>query len=258
MSRNFKYKSFSGIAGRRALAASTRNKARLAQVMRLRTAVTGRYPVGLPAFRGFRPVGLRRVGEKKVVDIGASTYQVNLGGSFTLLNGTQLGSDYTNRIGRKIYMKSLYIRGFVAPELAINIPTGVISLGQQARMIIFIDNQPNGATPAVTDLLVSASPASQLNLNNRDRFAVLRDETFEFSPMTTTNTPAFTAVSGELVKSVNKYLKINKETIYNAGNAGAIGDINSGALYMFWIGSFAGPGSDINAVVSTRLRFVDP
>jgi len=45
---------------------------------------------------------------------------------------------------------------------------------------------------------------------------------------------AFARASGAgVIKKVKCYKKLNVETIYNAGNAGTIADINSGALYVF-------------------------
>jgi len=70
---------------------------------------------------------------------------------------------------------------------------------------------------------------------------------------------AFARASGAgVIKKVKCYKKLNVETIYNAGNAGTIADINSGALYVFWIGTQAGAASDANFIGSIRGRFIDP
>lgn len=256
--RVFKPTSFGGIAKLRALQQSRIAAARFNALGRLRVRVAGRRPMGLPAFRGFRGVGQRRAAEKKVIDIANAVYQVNTTGSFTLLNGCVQGTDYTNRIGRKIVVKSVYIRGAVYVEPAVT-PAVATAPAQQARMILFLDLQPNGAAPAATDLLTAANPYSMLNLNNRDRFRILRDEVFVFDPYfnVTTATQAQAAVTNTY-KEVNCYKKLNLESIYNAGNAGTIGDIQSGALYMFWIGSVPAGAADSNANVSTRVRFLDP
>lgn len=239
-----------GVALRRA--AATRASA----LSRFRVVTAGRLARGLPATRGFRPLGLRSTGEKKVIDNAVATYQINTGGSFTLLNGCIQGSDYSNRIGRKILNASIYIRGIVHPE----VPAGAAtSLTQLARMIVFVDMQPNGAAPAVTDLLNSANSSSQLNLNNRDRFKILRDETYSLGATTWAAGPALVAAQSPTVADVNVFKKLSVETIFNAGNAGTIADMNSGAIYMFWIGNQpAGAGTDGSAIVSTRIRFLDP
>lgn len=258
MSRRVPWRpTFSSTAGRRSMALASSAAKRGAKIRALRAVISGRRPLGLPAFRGYRPVGLRRAGEKKLIDIAVATYQVHTTGSFTLLNGCIQGSDYNNRIGRKIFLKSLYIRGYVAPQIALSSPIGAdATTAQQVRMIIFLDNQPNGATPVVTDLLNTATPSSQLNLNNRDRFKILNDEVFVLNPISTA-AATFSGL-GEVIKEVNIYRRMGVEAIYNAGNAGTVGDINSGALYMFWIGSNATGTNDANAIVSARVRFLDP
>lgn len=196
--------------------------------------------------------------EKKVNDINTATYQVNTTGVFTLLANPILGSDMNNRIGRKIILKSFYIRGRVLTEASTNITTTQQVSSQMARFIVFADLQPNGAAPAVTDLLVEALPSSQLNLNNRDRFVVYCDKHYVFDPFRQTFA-ANDSFGGQTnqVKLVKKFKRIRLESIYNATNGGTIADINSGALYMFWIGSIAAGTSDINAIVSTRVRYMD-
>lgn len=195
--------------------------------------------------------------ERKTFDIATTTYQVNTTGSFTLLSVPVPGTDYTNRIGRKITNKSIYIRGRIQLEWSLVVPSG--SPAQLARMIIFVDQQPNGAVPIVTDLLNNATPEAQLNLNNRDRFRVFCDKQWTFDPVysSAVATQSF-GMMNHTISGLKKYKKLNLETVFNAGTAGTIADINSGALYMFWLGSAAaGTMVDCNAIVSTRVRFDD-
>jgi len=208
------------------------------------------------ATRGYRfPMN----GENKTIDIAVGTVQANTTGTITLLNGCIQGTDFNQRIGRKILLKSVYIRGFVRSEASATMVLGAIA-SQQVRMILVVDTQPNGVVFAITDLLVSASPASQLNLNNRDRFMVICDKTWVLDPYALNNvaTTSFASMSNQ-IKPLKKFKKLNIETIFNAGNAGTIGDMNSGALYLVWIGTeAAAAGTDANAVLSTRVRFKDP
>lgn len=227
-----------------------RNKAKALQLQRLRGL--GSAPLATRGFRG----GYGNKGEKKFFDINTATYQANTTGSFTLLFIPVLGTDFNARIGRKTRAVSLYIRGRVSLEDAISLGAGNIA-GQMIRMIIFVDLQPNGAAPAVTDLLNEALPSSQLNANNRDRFLVLKDKQYTFDPILMNTTTPFAAFNTTSYP-VKCYKKINVETIFNATNGGTIADITSGAIYMFWIGSSAaGVNTDANAIVSTRVRYLD-
>lgn len=232
---------------------ASQQRARYAKTMA--TARGGSAPL---ATRGFGSMAYSSNREKKFFDIGVTAYQANTTGSFTLLHVPQVGADYNQRVGRKTIIKSIYIRGRAQLENAANVAT-TTTPAQQTRMIIFLDSQPNGAAPAVTDLLLSAEPAAQLNPNNRDRFKVIKDKMFIFDPLviSTTATQSF-AIANRTMHDIKCYKKLNIETVFNATNAGTIGDINTGALYMFWIGSVAaGANVDANAVVSTRVRFDD-
>lgn len=202
----------------------------------------------------YRKKGVKQ--ELKVSDITTAQYAVNTTGTFTLLHVPILGTDYTQRIGRKTVIKSLYIRGRVLIENAQVFTAAITCAAQQPRMILFWDMQPNGAAPAVTDLLNTADSTSHLNLNNRDRFRIIKDKTFVFDPMVIT---AATAVANwnRTISDIKCYKKLTGEVIFNGTNGGTIADINSGALYMFWIGNVPAGTNDSLAVLSTRIRFDD-
>jgi len=160
-------------------------------------------------------------GELKFVDVTASN-TLQTGGAFTapssttLLNGLVPGTTATTRIGRKVVLKSLYLRW----NLRLNTTT---TGGTPARVIIFYDKQANAAAPAVTDLLEANTFNSQNNLSNRDRFVVLCDVVTE--PV---------AVAGPFCVAGTIYKKLNLETMFNAGTAGTIADITSGSVYIMY------------------------
>lgn len=242
-----------------------------ARSFRITSSPYKRFKTGTPQKRYARPIRSNYVNlvaarpyrtnapELKVADIPVATYQVNTTGSFTLLAKPQIGSDFDARIGRKIMLNSFYIRGYVGSEASVtSVPVAAFT-AQQGRMIIFADMQPNGATPVVGDLLNTASPASHLNLNNRDRFKIICDKTFVVDPYiySTTATQAVASTSRQIFQ-IKKFKKIALEMVFNGTNGGTIADITSGALYMFWIGSNgAGTATDMNAVLGTRVRYSD-
>lgn len=213
-----------------------------------------RVPLGS---RGYR---FNRV-EKKVNDIAVANYNVNTTGTVTLLANPALGSDMNNRIGRKIQLRSVYIKGSIQVQQS---QTGIVSAAttvgtQLCRMIILADLQPNGAAPAITDILNTASPASHLNLNFRDRFKIYCDKTWALGPFyfNTTATQSIGMVGSPQMIPIKKFKKINLESIYNATNGGTIADISTGALYMVWIGSTASGADDAIATLGTRVRYDD-
>lgn len=211
----------------------------------------------VPATRGYR---LNRF-ERKVADIAPGVVAVNKTGSFSLLACPVPGTDMTNRIGRKVLLKTVYIKGSIEPNWAANpLPTTVTIPSQEVRMILFVDYQPNGAAPATTDLLTHAESNAHLNLNNRDRFKVLADKVWELGPITavTTAQSAVLNACGNQIFKVKLFKRINVEMVFNAGSAGSIADVQTGALYMFWIGSTAASATfAASAGLASRVRFVD-
>lgn len=185
------------------------------------------------------------LGELKFVDTqptfgpaaGALTFQTP--GVSNLINGIVPGSSASQRIGRKVVLKSILIRytWALAPT-----STG----GSPLRILVVYDKQANAAAPGVTDILLANEFNSQNNLSNRDRFVTIFDHITE--PIAAGETYS---VSGTLFK------KLNLETMFNAGTAGTIGDITSGSMYI----TFAQNGNILTAspaaTTSIRVRYTD-
>jgi len=179
------------------------------------------------------------------VDGVTSATSIPLSNDFTtpgatfLLNGLVPGSLATQRIGRKVTIKSLYIRCTV--QLA---TTSV--RGGNIRMMVVYDKQANGAAPAVTDILVDDAFYSVNNLSNRDRFVTLVDHVFN---------PIGTATDYQ--QSVVIHKKLNLETMFNAGSAGTIGDITSGSIYILFAQSGTIGTGNPTATWTSRIRYTD-
>lgn len=189
--------------------------------------------------------------EKKSLDGNNANYVVNAAGTITLLNGCIAGSQMYNRTGRKIHLKSLQMRGAL-------FPAGNVTF-TDVRIIIFYDKQTNGAAPAVVDVINSVNQAGVasstvldgLNLNNRDRFQIIRDKHYTMGISTTL---AGSAQSDTSVYTVDDYIKLDCETVYNAGAAGTVGDITTGGLFMLLIGDTTGQYA---VDMGFRTRFTD-
>ena len=147
----------------RKLAAARIAVNRASTLLRARTA-SRLGPLGPGATRGFYGVWNKR-GRNELKSIDNSlivTAPITTAGSVTLLNGVATGTDYVNRIGRKVIMKSLLMRVNFYP---IGSTTNGI-LGENIRYMILVDSQPNGALPSVTDILNNAGPNEPINLSN--------------------------------------------------------------------------------------------
>jgi len=208
------------------------------------------------ASRGYTP----NTEELKVFDTVLSAYQMNTTGTITPVFIPQLGSDMNQRIGRKCVLKSVYLRGysFIQGAFSDPIASGVSAPVQLNRLMFVWDTQPNGAVPAMTDILTTSSSASQLNINNRDRFKILMDKQWIQGPFIY-NTGATVAVAeGQNVGTpLKKYKRLNLETIFGSTSTGAIADITSGALLVVTIGSLATSTNDSEARFTVRVRYSD-
>lgn len=179
--------------------------------------------------------------EKKFIDNSLSinpTAGANTFSAANVLNSLAEGASATTRIGRKIVMKSIYIR------YSWEISTGLD--GAPLRILVVYDKQPNAAAAAITAPLVSSAFNSLNNLSNRDRFVTLFDHITE--PV---DEGGPHAVGGVLYKS------INLEAMFNDVNGGTIADITTGSILLY----VAQQGSIItNAptfVCRARIRFTD-
>jgi len=184
-----------------------------------------------------------RRGELKYLDVNTDV-AFSETGSITLLNGCAPGTGASQRIGKKIVMKSINVR----LAIAANIPTGVVFQGT-VRMIIFFDKQTNAAAPLVTDVLEAATGLSNMRMDNRERFVVLSNQILPIDQS-----------GGNQSAFMKCYKKLNLPVIFNAGVAGTVADIQTGALYMLRICEQSGPttpGAVPVATLNTRIRFDD-
>lgn len=216
-----------------------------------------------------RGMGLR--GETKAVDVPQGNMNFAAGNNAaTMLNGTQEGAGFWNRIGRKIAMKSLQVTGNILPAAA-----GAPFSEELCRYIIFYDKQTNGVIPTWNQIVQNYDNAGGItntgydgvNLDNRDRFVILRDRKVSYPKTLATGVPAGppygtsqstigqdTGSDGGTI--VKEFIKLNNmETQYNAtANPATIAQINTGLLGIVFQGTV---GGQYLMQLTTRVRFTD-
>lgn len=181
--------------------------------------------------------------EKKNIDVSQSA-----GTSFpfgtstavvTLLNGIAQGVTALTRLGRRIHMKSLYIRYHVA--------MGPTSTGSSPlRLLVVYDKQPNAASPAAVDILTADNISSPNNLSNSRRFVTIFDDVIECI-----------GTGGPQADYQVLYKKLNLDVEFNTGSTGTISDITTGSLIMLtYTNGNIGVASPIGNIY-TRVRFTD-
>lgn len=182
------------------------------------------------------------------------------------LNLVTEGTSFYNRVGRRIRMKSVTITGSLARS-ANTVTTG----GEYLRVLLIYDRQPNGNFPGPTDVLLDygadgttgATSFSGMNMNNVERFAILRDKRIAVvsnDPTAGSNGATVASVTGTVDPSIYWHVKLKDLETHYKGNTTPqplIGDIATGALILMTIGDVANTGCAYELQWKSRLRFVD-
>lgn len=206
--------------------------------------------------RSFQPISL----ELKVNELLDSTLAVQpqKNGAGLLLNGVAQGTDYTNRLGRKVMWRSLLIR----MEIVAKTPASYnLAAGQMLRILIVLDKQSNGSQPASSDILADGGggivTTSLTNLQNRERFVIIVDKMVRF-PGQYYDGSRLTTVGGGIPPIVFKFFKkMMLPTVYN-GTGATYGNITTNSLWLFMITDYATAlATDLAATGSFRMRFTD-
>jgi len=181
-------------------------------------------------------------GELKFCDTTVSTAITFNSAAFStgqLLTAIAQGTDASNRIGRKVVLKSLLVR------YAIKLGS-TSTFGSPVRILVVYDKQANATAPAITDVLTVDDFFAPNNLANRDRFVTIFD-----------HITAPVSGGGDAQVADVLYKRINLETIYNSGTDALIGSISSGSIYIFaaQAGNLLTANGNINARI--RLRYTD-
>lgn len=151
----------------------------------------------------------------------------------------QEGSDIDNRIGRKVSVYKLAIRGYISQAIASD--QADILANTLIRLILFIDTQTNGVQAQGENLMASPGAATQAltfctfqNLQNLGRFRVLRDKvirpTIEVAGTDGANTNSIQSNPVHFKMTV----KFKKPIIvrFNATNGGTVGDIIDNSFHL--------------------------
>lgn len=191
---------------------------------------------------GWRGVPGRR-GELKYVDvISQSTFAE--AGNVLLLNGLVPGTGASQRVGKKVLIKTIQLRGAIG---AGNV--GATPFRGFCRVMWIYDKQSNAAAPTVANILENVTGSSYMNMDNRDRFVVLADKQY-----------AIDQSGGNESAQIKMYKKCNLTTIFNAGTAGTIADITSGSIYLLWICENANAADETTSPdfrLYSRIRYDD-
>jgi len=212
-----------------------------------------------------------RTGEKKGMDTaitiaGPVIATTNTNGDCIVLNLVQQGAGSWNRIGRKINLQSVRLRGQVR---WLNTASSNNWAGNTLRMVVVWDKQPSGAAIPAFDTVFgktaqdgteSTTFLDAVKYDNMDRFSILRDCVMNFTSQIVTN--PITGVAVQL-QTFDEFIKLgNREVVFLGQSAPmTIADISTGALYVYFRSAAA--DNDVNDIAIdslsfARVRYVDP
>lgn len=191
-----------------------------------------------------RGQGSRSTVETGYVDLASANYALDTTGSITLLNTVPQGVAISQRVGKRIALKSLQCHG--------NFTTNAASTITDVTMLIVYDKRPSGNLPAITDILVASTSEAFNNDVNASRFRILKRVDLT---MVGSAANQYTAKSAE---ANDWFLSLHGlPQVFKAAGTGAIGDIEEGAIYQVTVG-----GTNAGTLAATvgsafRVRYND-
>lgn len=218
---------------------------------------------------------LRRVyeTEKKGLDTVLTQSSIvsttNTNDNAVVLNLIRTGNGSWNRIGKRVHLRSVRLRGQATYSAAPYATTGDLR-DSLLRMVVVWDKQPSSGSIPTWDTIFgitaqdgteSSTIWASVRYDNVDRFSILKDSVIRG------NVDLFNAAGGTTDAQViryhfDEYLKLaGKDCIYSGQSTPmTIADISSGALYVYFRASESQAGSatwSIGSDSSARLRYTD-
>lgn len=207
-------------------------------------------PSPSPRGRSFARAGLRP--EPKTVDtsIGGMVFDNNsaVASTMKLLNTIPTGTSATSRVGKRVALKAIAIRGNIAAASATTM--------EKCTMLLVYIRTPNQATtlPAWTEILKGQTSYDLTNRDNASKFKILRRWDYEIIGNATTPSTGMEEQYFEYFVP----LRGLPSTWTNASTAGTIGEFEEGALILCTVGDAAnGATTTCTCSGNTRLYFTD-
>lgn len=167
-------------------------------------------------------------------------------GSIHHLNIIAQGTSTSERVGKRIKLKSFQIRG--------EVQSGSTTKFTRGSWFLVYDKRPRGVLPIITDIIDAANANAMAKDINTGRFRILKRKNYAFAGP---GDGAAGLQSAKSVYAVDAYVDLKlKPTIYMADGVGTIADTEQGALYIVFVGNHSGSaGANFDGQV--RLRYVD-
>lgn len=177
-------------------------------------------------------VAANRVDPSSTIDLGSAAVATPL-----CLFAPTVGSGLNQRIGRKVYMHKLKIRGYFS--ISSQSAQSTADSASTIRMLVLMDKQTNGAQYTASSVLNSSTTTTGIwayqNPNGFGRFTILKDKMFNFSNINMTGSPT----AGDVIQTgmnipfkFNFNFKTPIQVNFNATNGGTVADIIDNSLHI--------------------------
>ena len=160
--------------------------------------------------------------EDKFHDVSWTSANISNTGAITLdsLLKIAAGTGESQRVGREIVVQCIEMNMHCSMA-----SQGDMTSTDQLRVLVYVDNNANGATATVTDILESTSWLAFYNRANDERFDILLDEFITFNPRAaagdgTTNASHTTSI-------LQRYKLNTQLKVLYSGTAGLLTEIAS-------------------------------
>lgn len=187
--------------------------------------------------------------ELKHFDVSGQSINVVSTGIFgtVAINPVVTGTTATTRIGDRITIKRIQVRFSISPA-------GTTDDGDIFRVIVLLDKQPNGANPAVLDVLQTADEQAYPANKTMKRMTFLMDRYIAWNvegPTIGADPPVAFLVK----RSAHTFSKnVNIEVEYILPSTATIAAISTNALHMFAISN---QSADSIILWTSRISYVD-
>lgn len=179
----------------------------------------------------------------------------------TLLMNLACGTAANERIGRKVVLKTVQIKGQISYIPALTVPPGSNNAGcATAYMFLIWDKQFNATLPTMGEIFSGGLSAgipqrNFMNIDRGSRFVVIRKWVWNFQA----GAGGWDQLNNVFLwngehKSMEDYIKCNIPIVFG-GTTGAISEMNESALYLV-CGTDSG-NDEVYFDGRARVRFID-
>lgn len=211
---------------------------------------------GLSAYRFRQRRGAIRP-EMKYHDV-AWNQAFYTGSYLNCINMIAQGTGASQRIGRRITIKSIRIRGTVSILAQNDEDDALYPPDQPVAVSLVLDRQCNGALPATTDVFTAATSNALPKIENDMRFKILWDKftCLNFNAVAPTNDVMSRYGCPSVGRTIEMYKKCNINVEYG-GTGSTISDIVTNSLLLFLRNGTTSTLAEPYFSGYMRIRYVD-